>query len=657
MSNHFSKNQTMKQFFSLLGSVLVGGMAFAQTNTVVDIVVNSENHNTLETAVIAAGLVETLSGDGPFTVFAPTDDAFAALPDGTLDAVLADNDMLTAILTYHVVGSTALSTDLMDGMAVTTLNGEDVTVTINMDGVFINDAQVTVADLTADNGVVHVIDAVLLPAPPPSNTVVDIIVNSEVHTTLETAVIAAGLAGTLSGDGPFTVFAPTDDAFAGLPAGTIEAVLADPALLTAILTYHVVGSTALSTDLMDGMAVTTLNGADVTVTINMDGVFINDAQVTVADLVADNGVVHVIDAVLLPPPPPSNTVVDIIVNSENHNTLETAVIAAGLVETLSGDGPFTVFAPTDDAFAGLPEGTLDAVLADIDLLTAILTYHVAGTTALSTDLMDGMAVTTLNGADVTVTINADGVFINDAQVTVADIIADNGVVHVIDAVLLPPAPPTNTVVDIIVNSENHNTLETAVIAAGLVETLSGDGPFTVFAPTDDAFAGLPDGTLDAVLADIDLLTAILTYHVAGTTALSTDLMDGMAVTTLNGADVTVTINADGVFINDAQVTVADLVADNGVVHVIDAVLLPPTPDAVEEATASFNVFPNPATTWVRIDGLSSTSTVVLRDAHGRLVVTPAMQAQTMNVEGLPAGMYFLEIQEGTAREVKPLVVR
>ena len=657
MSNHFSKNQTMKQFFSLLGSVLVGGMAFAQTNTVVDIVVNSENHNTLETAVTAAGLVETLSGDGPFTVFAPTDDAFAALPDGTLDAVLADNDMLTAILTYHVVGSTALSTDLMDGMAVTTLNGEDVTVTINMDGVFINDAQVTMADITADNGVVHVIDAVLLPTPPPSNTVVDIIVNSEAHTTLETAVIAAGLAETLNGDGPFTVFAPTDAAFANVPAETLDAVLADPALLTAILTYHVVGSTALSTDLMDGMAVTTLNGADVTVTINMDGVFINDAQVTMADIVADNGVVHVIDAVLLPPPPPSNTVVDIIVNSENHNTLETAVIAAGLVETLSGDGPFTVFAPTDDAFAGLPEGTLDAVLADIDLLTAILTYHVAGTTALSTDLMDGMAVTTLNGADVTVTINTDGVFINDAQVTVADIIADNGVVHVIDAVLLPPAPPTNTVVDIIVNSENHNTLETAVIAAGLVETLSGDGPFTVFAPTDDAFAGLPDGTLDAVLADIDLLTAILTYHVAGTTALSTDLMDGMAVTTLNGADVTVTINTDGVFINDAQVTVADIIADNGVVHVIDAVLLPPTPDAVEEATASFNVFPNPATTWVRIDGLSSTSTVVLRDAHGRLVVTPAMQAQTMNVEGLPAGMYFLEIQEGTAREVKPLVVR
>ena len=657
MSNHFSKNQTMKQFFSLLGSVLVGGMAFAQTNTVVDIVVNSENHNTLETAVTAAGLVETLSGDGPFTVFAPTDDAFAALPDGTLDAVLADNDMLTAILTYHVVGSTALSTDLMDGMAVTTLNGEDVTVTINMDGVFINDAQVTMADITADNGVVHVIDAVLLPTPPPSNTVVDIIVNSEAHTTLETAVIAAGLAETLNGDGPFTVFAPTDAAFANVPAETLDAVLADPALLTAILTYHVVGSTALSTDLMDGMAVTTLNGADVTVTINMDGVFINDAQVTMADIVADNGVVHVIDAVLLPPPPPSNTVVDIIVNSENHNTLETAVIAAGLVETLSGDGPFTVFAPTDDAFAGLPEGTLDAVLADIDLLTAILTYHVAGTTALSTDLMDGMAVTTLNGADVTVTINTDGVFINDAQVTVADIIADNGVVHVIDAVLLPPAPPTNTVVDIIVNSENHNTLETAVIAAGLVETLSGDGPFTVFAPTDDAFAGLPDGTLDAVLADIDLLTAILTYHVAGTTALSTDLMDGMAVTTLNGADVTVTINTDGVFINDAQVTVADIIADNGVVHVIDAVLLPPTPDAVEEATASFNVFPNPATTWVRIDGLSSTSTVVLRDAPGRLVVTPAMQAQTMNVEGLPAGMYFLEIQEGTAREVKPLVVR
>ena len=355
--------------------------------------------------------------------------------------------------------------------------------------------------------------------------------------------------------------------------------------------------------------------------------------------------------------PPTNTVVDIVVNSEDHTTLEAAVVAAGLVETLSGEGPFTVFAPTDAAFAALPEGTVEAVLADIDLLTAILTYHVVGSTALSTDLADGMMVTTLNGADVTVTINTDGVFINDAQVTVADLIADNGVVHVIDAVLLPPTPESNTVVDIIVNSEDHTTLEAAVVAAGLVETLSGEGPFTVFAPTDAAFAALPEGTVEAVLADIDLLTAILTYHVVGSTALSTDLADGMMVTTLNGADVTVTINTDGVFINDAQVTVADLIADNGVVHVIDAVLLPPTPDDVVEAEFSWTMMPNPATDVVTLSGIPAEATVSVLDLTGREVhqVTPGQRVVT--VSDLTAGTYLVMVKHGANVRTEKLIVR
>jgi len=552
--------------------LFMSSLSLLQSQTVVDIIVNSPDHNTLEAAVIAAGLADALSGDGPFTVFAPTDAAFDALPAGTVAALLNDIPTLTAILTYHVVGAKALSTDLSDGQVITTLNGKDVTVTINGNGVFINNAKVTVADIEADNGVVHVIDAVLLP---PSNTVVDIIVNSPDHNTLEAAVIAAGLAGPLSGDGPFTVFAPTDAAFDALPPGTIAALLNDIPTLTAILTYHVVGAKALSTDLSDGQVITTLNGKDVKVTINGDGVFINNAKVTVADIEADNGVVHVIDAVLLPP---SNTVVDIIVNSPDHNTLEAAVIAAGLADALSGDGPFTVFAPTDAAFDALPPGTVAALLNDIPTLTAILTYHVVGAKALSTDLSDGQVITTLNGKDVKVTINGDGVFINNAKVTVADIEADNGVVHVIDAVLLPPS---NTVVDIIVNSPDHNTLEAAVIAAGLAGPLSGDGPFTVFAPTDAAFDALPPGTVAALLNDIPTLTAILTYHVVGAKALSTDLSDGQVITTLNGKDVTVTINGNGVFINNAKVTVADIEADNGVVHVIDAVLLPPSNTVVD----------------------------------------------------------------------------
>jgi uncharacterized surface protein with fasciclin (FAS1) repeats/predicted lipoprotein with Yx(FWY)xxD motif len=715
--------------------VPVKDMKPAPYNSVVDIIVGSPDHTTLEAAVIAAGLVETLQGTGPFTVFAPTDAAFAALPAGTVEALLADIPALTNILTYHVVGAKAMSSSLSNGQKIVTVQGKEVTVTINEDGVFINNAKVTIADLEAVNGVVHVIDAVLVPSELPA-TVVDIIVGSPDHTTLEAAVVAAGLVETLQGDGPFTVFAPTDAAFAALPAGTVEALLADIPALTNILTYHVVGAKAMSSDLSNGQKIVTVQGKEVTVTINDDGVFINNAKVTVANLEADNGVVHVIDAVLVPsvdkaafpidfetktdavwevfangagaaddfmtianpdktgintsdnvlkfkvndgadpwagafsnsyapvefteemnkvtmmvwksvispvgfkveassnggpvtevkvsntvtnqwekltfdmsalvgysydrivifPDFPNTrtsgttvyvdniqiekktTVVDIIVNSPDHNTLEAAVIAAGLVETLQGEGPFTVFAPTDAAFAALPEGTIEALLGDIQALTDILLYHVVGAKAMSSDLSNGQKIVTVQGKEVTVTINEEGVFINNAKVTVADLEADNGVVHVIDAVLLPPVLPA-TVVDIIVNSDAHNTLEAAVIAAGLVETLQGEGPFTVFAPTDAAFAALPAGTIEALLGDIPALTNILLYHVVGAKAMSSDLSNGQKIVTAQGKEVTVTINADGVFINNAKVTVADLEAENGVVHVIDAVLLPPVDKA------------------------------------------------------------------------------
>ena len=549
---------------------VIDAVLLPPSNTIVDIVVNSDIHNTLETAVVAAGLVETLSGEGPFTLFAPTDEAFEAVDPAVLQALLDDPmGALTDVLTYHVLGQEVPSSALNDGAVVATVNGKDVTVTINADGVFINDAQVTIADIPADNGIVHVIDAVLIP---PSNTIVDIVVNSDVHNTLETAVIAAGLVETLSGEGPFTLFAPTDEALEAVDPAVLQALLDDPmGALTDVLTYHVLGQEVPSSALNDGDVVATLNGKDVTVTINADGVFINDAEVIIADIPADNGIVHVIDAVLIPP---SNTIVDIVVNSDVHNTLETAVIAAGLVETLSGEGPFTLFAPTDEAFEALDPVVLQALLDDpMGALTEVLTYHVLGQEVPSSALNDGDVVATVNGKDVTVTINADGVFINDAQVIIADIPADNGIVHVIDAVLIPPT----TIVDIVVNSDVHNTLETAVIAAGLVETLSGEGPFTLFAPTDAAFDALEPGVLQGLLDDpMGALTDVLTYHVLGQEVPSSALNDGDIVATVNGKDVTVTINADGVFINDAQVIIADIPASNGIVHVIDAVLIPPT---------------------------------------------------------------------------------
>lgn len=247
----------------------------------------------------------------------------------------------------------------------------------------------------------------------------------------------------------------------------------------------------------------------------------------------------------------------------------------------------TVFAPSNEAFDKLPDGTVENLLQpeNIEQLKEILLYHVVPANAASSGLSSG-DVETLNGKSVSIDVS-DGVNVNDAKVTQADIIAKNGIIHVIDSVLLPPMDMAmssesneecdlGTIVDVAVDNESFETLVTAVTAAELVGTLSGDGPFTVFAPTDDAFAALPEGTVEGLLEDIPALTSILTYHVVAGKVESGDLTNG-PVATVNGADVEINID-DGVKVNDSNVIIADVQACNGVIHVIDSVLLPPEDD-------------------------------------------------------------------------------
>ncbi len=351
------------------------------------------------------------------------------------------------------------------------------------------------------------------------------------------------------------------------------------------------------------------------------------------------------------------TVVDVIVNSPEHDTLEAAVIAAGLDGTLSGDGPFTVFAPTDAAFAALPDGTISYLLNNISELQSILYYHVTSGSVLSSTLTNGQEIFTPQSFyPLIVTIDANGIMINNALVTVADIVCSNGVVHVIDAVLLPPTVTETTVVDVIVNSDVHNTLEAAVVAAGLVETLSGVGPFTVFAPTDEAFAALPAGTVETLLADpTGALTQILLYHVVGAQALSFDLTDGQIVTTIQGQTVTVTINAQGVFINNAQVIVADIVTNNGVVHVIDAVLVPQTQNSVSNTEAVKLNIPNPVMENINIPSTGN-SNVQIYTTSGQVVYSQNFNGSIdIDTRNLTSGVYLLQVEAENFNGVTKIV--
>jgi len=220
-------------------------------------------------------------------------------------------------------------------------------------------------------------------------------------------------------------------------------------------------------------------------------------------------------------------------------------------------------------------------------------------------------------------------------------------------------PLPATVVDIIVNSAVHTTLEAAVIAAGLADDLSGTGPFTVFAPTDAAFAALPAGVLDALLADpTGALADVLLYHVVAGQALSTDLSNGQIIETLLGEDVVITINGDGVFVNDAQVIVADLLAENGVVHVIDMVLSPPV-SVLETNKIAASVYPNPASEQLTIVLESSTDNAMYQiyDMRGAIVKQGMLNSVMNNLEiqDMASGPYQIRIVSNERSAVLPFI--
>lgn len=285
------------------------------------------------------------------------------------------------------------------------------------------------------------------------------------------------------------------------------------------------------------------------------------------------------------PEPELMDIVDTAIADGRFTTLVAAVGAAELVDTLKGEGPFTVFAPTDDAFAALPAGTVDELLKpeNKQKLTDILLYHVVSGKVMAADVTALNSAPTVLGKDVAIKVDMGNVYINEAKVIITDIETSNGVIHVIDAVLLPPSDEAmmeekNTIVDIAVADGRFTTLVAALTAADLVETLSSEGPFTVFAPTDDAFAALPAGTLESLLLpeNKQQLTDILLYHVVSGKVMAADVITLTSASTVLGKDVTITIKEGKVFLNDiAQVIITDIEASNGVIHVIDVVLLPP----------------------------------------------------------------------------------
>ncbi len=277
----------------------------AATKDVVDTAIGAGSFKTLVAAAQAAGLVETLKGPGPFTVFAPSDEAFAKLPKGTVEGLLKpeNKQQLANLLTYHVVPGKVMSTQAVKVDFANTVQGQALRLQVVKAGeadsaLQVDGAKVVKADIDCSNGVIHVIDAVVMPR----KNIVETASEAGTFATLLAAAKAAGLAEALSGKDPLTVFAPTDAAFAKLPKGTVEDLLKpeNKERLAGILKYHVVSGRKLAKDVVGMKEVTTLQGKAAGIQVK-DGVAkIGNATITATDILAGNGVIHVIDTVILP---------------------------------------------------------------------------------------------------------------------------------------------------------------------------------------------------------------------------------------------------------------------------------------------------------------------------------------------------------------------
>ncbi|WP_149277542.1 fasciclin domain-containing protein [Pareuzebyella sediminis] len=424
------------------------GVIIEPDPTIVDLAIATPDLSNLVAALQEAGLVSTLEGAGPYTVFAPTNDAFAAFLNENGFASVADipDDVLTQVLLNHVVSGTnlssSLSTTYISSSSTAGVDGKPLSLFVDTsDGVKINGASVVTPDIEASNGVVHIVDQVIgLP------NIVDHALNNGALTELVGALTADGnttFTDLLSStDEVFTVFAPVNDGFTAFdnPAGND---------INNILSNHViVGSALAAADLSNSYANTAATNEDgdfLSIYVNTDdGVTLNGtSSVAIADIVATNGIIHAVDMVIDLP----TVVTFATADSENFSTLAAALTADGqpdFVATLStpwgtAPAPFTVFAPVDGAFAELasiPEG---------DALTAVLQHHViAGANIVSGDLSDGLtSPATLEGDALTFTEAGDSFTITDGagnsgiNIAVANVQAINGVVHAIDKVLIP----------------------------------------------------------------------------------------------------------------------------------------------------------------------------------------------------------------------------
>uniref|UniRef100_A0A8C7K4W8 Periostin n=1 Tax=Oncorhynchus kisutch TaxID=8019 RepID=A0A8C7K4W8_ONCKI len=509
-------------------------------------------------------LREEIEGKGSFTMFSPSDEAWDLLDPEVLGALVSNvNIELYNALHYHMVNHRMLTKDLKNDMSITSMyNNQGLYINHYSNGIVtVNCARIIHGNQVATNGVVHVIDRVITNV---VNTIQDALGVDDDLSSFSAVALASGVMEKLGQPGYFTLFAPTNDAFKNLEAGFLERIMGDNAVISALVNYHLLNSVQCSEAIMAGSVHETAEGSTVEIGCDGDSLTVNGIKMVLKkDIVTTNGVIHLIDRVLIPDS--AKEVMELV--GESQSTFRDMVSELGLSAAMKPETEYTLLAPLNTAFS-------DEVMSlDQSLLKVILENHILKQKHKLSELYNGQLLETVAGKRIRVFIYRTAVCIENSCMVRGSKEGSNGALHLMRSLI---KPAQTTIYKVLMADGRFNIFLSLMKSAGLTELLKQEGSYTVFAPTDEAFDGITERDITLLASDVNALRTILLYHFSNGVFINGGLEGGVTnlLKTIQGHNLQVLSVNKSIQVNSLDVPDIDLMATNGVIHVVKNILYP-----------------------------------------------------------------------------------
>uniref|UniRef100_A0AAY4EX02 Periostin n=1 Tax=Denticeps clupeoides TaxID=299321 RepID=A0AAY4EX02_9TELE len=506
-------------------------------------------------------LKEEIEGVGSFTFFAPSNEAWDLLNAEIRSSLVSNvNIELYNALHYHMANKRLLTKDLKDGLTITSMYN-DLGLFINhySNGIVtVNCARIIHGNQIATNGVVHVIDRVITAV---GNTIQSVIETEDDLSSLYSAVSTSGLLDKLGQPGHYTLFAPTNDAFDKMDSDVLERLMSDEVVLKALVNYHLLNSVQCSEAIMSGASYETLEGHNIEIGCDGDSLTVNGIKMVLKkDIVTTNGVIHLIDQILMPDS--AKQVMELVGSSQS--TFSDMVAELGLAAAMRPKAEYTLLAPLNGVF------TDEVMGMDQRLLKIVLENHILKNKIVLSQLYNGQRLETLGGTFLRVFIYRTAVCIENACMVRGSKEGSNGALHLMRTLI---KPAESNLYEVLFAHGGFKTFLSLMEAAGLTDLLKQEGEFTLFAPTDEAFAGMSERDLKLLTSDLNALRTILLYHFSNGVFIGGGLETGVTnlLKSLQGSNLKAN---NSMQVNTVQVPKADTMATNGVVHFVKSLLYP-----------------------------------------------------------------------------------